>query len=257
MYQVRLERSLFPLQGDGALRETTVGGVLQDAAADSPDADALVEVLLDGTIGRTWTYAQLLVDAGRLADALLTRYAPGERIAIWAPNAPEWVVVEFAAALAGLVLVTVNPAYQPRELEFVLRQSGASGLLLVRECRGNPLAEHARAVRAALPGLREVVDIEDADALHARAGAPKPLPRVRAADPVQVQYTSGTTGFPKGAVLSHRNLTNNARFTNDRFGVERGETVLCLMPMFHTAGCSLAVLGGVQARVRLVMMRQF
>ena len=111
MYPVRLEQSLFPMQGDAALRETTVGGVLQEAAADSPDAEALVEILADGTVGRSWTYAQLFGEAGRLADALLTRYSPGERVAIWAPNAPEWVVVDLATQLAGVAFVPLPPFF--------------------------------------------------------------------------------------------------------------------------------------------------
>ena len=90
-----------------------------------------MEVTLEGTLGRRWTFGELLTDTERLARALFTRYPPGERIAVWAPNIPEWVILEYAAALAGLTLVTVNPAYRPRELRFVLEQSRSVGLFHV------------------------------------------------------------------------------------------------------------------------------
>ena len=257
MYRVALQDSYFPAQADDVVLDTTVGGILIDAAGHDPDAPALVEARADGSIGRRWTYAELHRDAQRLADALLSRFEPGERIAIWSPNSPEWAIVEFAAALAGLTLVTVNPAYQAKELAYVLEQSRSVGLFLVREYRGNAMAAIAAGVRPALPNLRELVDLDDHAALFAVHGTSRPRPLVQTNDPVQVQYTSGTTGFPKGAVLSHRNLTNNARFSLARLGARRGDTYLNMMPMFHTAGCSIAMLGCVQLRCCLVMARLF
>ena len=257
MYRVALQESYFPAQADDVVLDTTVGGILIDAAGHDPDAPALVEARADGSIGRRWTYAELHRDAQRLADALLSRFEPGERIAIWSPNSPEWAIVEFAAALAGLTLVTVNPAYQAKELAYVLEQSRSVGLFLVRECRGNAMAAIAAGVRPALPNVRELVDLDDHAALFAVHGTSRPRPLVQTNDPVQVQYTSGTTGFPKGAVLSHRNLTNNARFSLARLGARRGDTYLNMMPMFHTAGCSIAMLGCVQLRCCLVMARLF
>jgi fatty-acyl-CoA synthase len=257
MYAVELADSCFPAQDDGAVRASTVGSVLREAAAAMGAAEFLVEARADGSLGRRWSFAALYADAERLADALLTRYAPGERIAIWAPNAPEWVLLEFAAGIAGLTLVTVNPAYQARELAFVLQQSDSVGLFLVREFRGNRMHEIAQGVCAGLPAMREVVDIEDAAALYARGERQHARPHVQPDDPAQVQYTSGTTGFPKGAVLTHRGLTNNARFSLERMGVASGDTFLNVMPMFHTAGCSIGVLGTVQCRARLVLARLF
>ena len=257
MYPVRLDTAYFPAQHDEPIRDTTIGNVLIEAATEAPDAEALVEARADGSIGRRFTYSQLLSEAERLADSLATRYAPGERIAIWSPNTPEWALLEFAAALAGLVLVTVNPAYQAKELAYVLQQSRSVGLFLVRECRGNPMAEIAREVCADLPQIREVIDLDDPGALFAMDG-PMPTRReVHPDDPAQVQYTSGTTGFPKGAVLSHRSLTNNAHFSMSRMGAQRGDTYLNVMPMFHTVGCSIGLLGSVQLRCRLVMARLF
>jgi fatty-acyl-CoA synthase len=196
VYDIQLTQSLFPAQADDEVRESTVGGVLREAAAAWPDAEGLVEIDTEGRTGRRWTYAAMLADSERLAGALAERYRQGERIAVWAPNAPEWVLLEYAAGLAGLTLVTANPAYRPRELKYVLEQSGAVGLFLVREFRGNPMAQIAAEVVAELPKLREVVDLEDHDALFAGAGAGVPLPPVEAGDPVQIQYTFITAASP-------------------------------------------------------------
>ena len=140
--------------------ETTVGGVLRAAAAAAPETVALVEGIPDASARRRWTYAELLVDAERAARALAQRFRKGERVAVWAPNIPEWVILEYAAALAGLVLVTVNPAYQPEELRYVLGQSRAAGLFFVPTFRGNPMQAHLDRVRDALPELREVVHLD-------------------------------------------------------------------------------------------------
>ena len=257
MYQVKLSESYFAGQADEAVEQTTVGEVLRAAAARTPDAVALQEADIEGVLGRRWTYGELLADAERLALAFSTRYAPGERVCIWAPNYPEWVIIEFATALAGLTLVTANPAYQPRELKYVLEQSRSVGLLMVPSYRGNPMAEIAAQVAAELPGLREVVDITVTDALYAQGALPAALPMVRPNDPVQIQYTSGTTGFPKGAVLPHIGLVNNSRLTFERAKVVRGGTILTYMPMFHTAGCSISLLGSVQFGCRTILSALF
>lgn len=257
MYQVELTQAYFPAQADDEVLETTVGGVLRAQAAATPGAEALVEADLAGALKRRWTYGELLGDVERLAGALASRYAPGERIAVWAPNLPEWVMLEFASGLAGLTLVTVNPAYQPRELQYVLEQSGAAGLFIVSEHRGNPMAQIAAQVAQDLPALREVVDLEDHAALFAGEDAGAALPDVQPGDPAQIQYTSGTTGFPKGAVLHHRGVTNNARFCYARAGGQAGETTLNFMPMFHTAGCGLETLGAIQTGGRIILARLF
>lgn len=257
MYTLRLTESYCPAQFDQDLAATTVGSVLRDAAARAPDAPALHEVDADGLLARHWTYRELLADSERLAQALLTRYRPGERIAVWAPNIPEWVIAEFALGLAGLVLVTVNPGYQPRELKYVLEQSGAVGLFLIAEYRGNPLARIAADVVAGIPAIREVVDLDDQAALYREAGPLGPLPEVHPRDEVQIQYTSGTTGFPKGVVLHHHGITNNARHGFARMDMPRGATTLVIMPLFHTGGCGMAILGGVQFDCRMLLMRQF
>lgn len=257
MYEVRLTASLFPAQSDDQVGPTTIPSVLAEAVQHRRDADALVEASPTGEIGRCWSYRALSSDVERLALALRSRFEPGERIAIWAPNIPEWALVELAAAVAGLTLVTVNPAYQAKELGYVLRQSRAVGLLLTREHRGNPMAEIAHKTCAELPAIRELIDLEDHDSLFGSRGRRGTLPTVRPEDAVQIQYTSGTTGFPKGAVLSHRGLTNNARLTVNRLGLRGGDTYLNFMPMFHTAGCSLAMLGSLAKHTRLILAKQF
>jgi fatty-acyl-CoA synthase len=257
MYALNLSESWCPAQTDEALHDTTVGDVLRAAAARTPEAIALVEADGDGELRRRWTYAQLLADSERLAHALLTRYRPGERIAVWAPNIPEWVIAEFGLALAGITLVTVNPGYQPRELRYVLEQSRSAGLFLIGAHRGNPMAEIAGQVVAELPAIREVVDMEDHAALFREAGPRVALPDVDPRDAAQIQYTSGTTGFPKGVVLHHHGITNNARHGFARMDMPYGATTLVVMPLFHTGGCGMAILGGVQFGCRMILMRQF
>ncbi len=258
MYEVALNEAYFPAQRDIDVREITVGGLLREMAARRPDAEALVEVRQSGEIGRRWSYGTLLADSERLAGALAARFHPGERVVVWAPNSPEWVLMEYACAFAGLVLVTANPAYQVRELRYVLEQSGAVALFLVREFRGNPMAEIGAAAAEGLGAIREIVDMNDAAALHAGGGeGEQGLPEVSPGDAAQIQYTSGTTGFPKGAVLSHRGLVNNARYYAGRCGVTKSTTWINPMPMFHTSGCGMLTLGSLQAGCRMVLVSLF
>ena len=258
MYEVALTEAYFPAQRDVDVREITVGGLLREIAARRSDAEALVEVRQSGEIGRRWSYGALLADSERLAGALAARFRPGERVVVWAPNSPEWVLMEYACALAGLVLVTANPAYQVRELRYVLEQSGAVALFLVREFRGNPMAEIGAVAADGLGAVREIVDMNDAAALHAGGGeGARALPEVAPGDAAQIQYTSGTTGFPKGAVLSHRGLVNNARYYAGRCGVTESTTWINPMPMFHTSGCGMLTLGSLQAGCRMVLVSLF
>ena len=142
--------SYWPADQSAQVAETTVGGILRAAAAAGPDLTAMVAGVPDPAERRRWTYAQLLAEAEQAARALGTRFTPGERVAVWAPNLPEWVILEYAAALAGLVLVTVNPAFRPAELAYVLNQSGAAGIFLVPEIR-SPMAQFLAEVRPDVP----------------------------------------------------------------------------------------------------------
>ena len=240
------------------VRDITIGDALREAAAAHPDRLALVAGRPDPAERRTWTYAQLLEEAEALARALLARFKPGERVAVWAPNIPEWVITEYASALAGTILVTVNPSYQPDEVKYVLNQSRAAGILVMAEFRGNPMAKHVERVRGECPELREVILFDDWDKLIAEGRASDtPLPEVKPGDATMIQYTSGTTGFPKGALLHHRGLVNNAAHTNERAGLRDGDVVIGLMPLFHTAGCVLSVLGTLAIRGTLVQLEMF
>jgi fatty-acyl-CoA synthase len=244
--------------GPPLLEGITVGARLREVAAEVPDRIALVEGVAEPD-GRRWTYAELLHDAERCARALLQRFRPGERVGVWADNLPEWVVLEYGAALAGIALVTVNPSLQPAEVAYVLGQSRSVGVFLVPEVRGNPLAAHVETIRGELPELREVLRLDHLGELldAAPEDGTSALPEVGPDDPVQVQYTSGTTGFPKGAVLRHGSVVNNAMLWVDRVGIPEGVVWLTPMPLFHTGGCVMAVLGALDRRATLVLMRGF
>jgi fatty-acyl-CoA synthase len=256
MSHLPLTTSYWPADFSAPVLATTVGGVLRAAAAHAPDQVALVSGDPDPARRRQWRYCELLADAVRAAHALCARFAPGDPVAVWAGNCPEWVLLEFAAALAGLTLVTVNPAYQAEELAHVLGHSRARGLFLADEHRGVSLPAILAAVRGQLPDLREVVPLGEWDRFCASADG-GPLPEVDTASAAQVLYTSGTTGRPKGVVLTHRGLTNNARLAAATIGMHAGETIVHPMPLFHVAGCGLLTLGLVQTLGTHVLMPHF
>jgi fatty-acyl-CoA synthase len=226
--------------------DTTVAGILRDAARRTPDGLALVEGVADPDRRRRWTYAELSADAGRAAAALAERFAPAERVAVWAPSVPEALVLTYAAAMAGLVLVPVNPALRADEVRHVLARSGAAGVFLVRAYRDHDLTATLDTVRADLPALREVVDLSRFDEFCAHtgewnpaapgAGDPVPGRAVGPDDIAQLVFTSGTTGAPKGARLTHRGMTNAARTGAARFGMRPGDVYVHTMPLFHVGG---------------------
>src|SRR5580698_8220967 len=152
-----LSGAYWPADRSSPILDLTVGGLLREAVTDAADATALVEGAARPADRRRWTYAELLEQAERTARALLGRFEPGERVAVWANNIPEWVVLELAAALAGITLVTVNPALRAEELTHVLGQSRANGIFLIPEYRGARLDLLLDEVRGGLPALREVV----------------------------------------------------------------------------------------------------
>jgi fatty-acyl-CoA synthase len=249
--------SYIPADTSEPILETTVGGILREAASRHPDRTALVEGIPGADARRRWTYAELLAEAETVAKALSGRFEKGERVAVWAPNIPEWVILEFGAALAGVVLVTVNPAYQPQELQYVLSQSRSAGIFYLPAFRGNPMGQSLEEVRVNLHDLRETISFDEWDAFLASADPNTDLPEVSPDDPVQIQYTSGTTGFPKGAFLHHRGITNNARLFGQRLDVRDGDVYVNPMPLFHTGGCVLATLSPVQLGATHVCMVQF
>lgn len=257
MYRLQLEKSYVPAQFDLDVLDLTIGGLLNCVAARSPNRIALTEIRQDGSRGRSWTYAELLKDSERLALALSTRFTKGEKVVVWSPNSPEWVLMEYACALAGLILVTANPSLQVKELRYVLAQSGAVALFHVQGFRGNRMDEIALAASQGMDGLRETTNLDDHGMLFAHGSAKPLLPAVDAGDAAQIQYTSGTTGFPKAALLSHGGMLNNARFYADRCGVTDESTWINIMPMFHTSGCGMVTLGTMQAGAHMVLVSLF
>jgi len=241
-----------------ALLELSIGALLRRAAAAAPERLALVAGTADPGLRRAWTYAELLRDAEACAHALLAHHRPGERVAVWAHNIPEWVLLEFGAALAGVVLVTVNPALRAGEVEYILTQSKSSGLFVVPSFRGQALREAALSLQPRCPALRHVIGFDEWDAFIASGAARSvPLPDVQPCDAAMIQYTSGTTGFPKGALLHHRGLVNNAALVLDRMALPEAPVWIGTMPLFHTGGCGLATLGVVSKQGTQVLVEAY
>ncbi|GAA2895753.1 linear/branched/unsaturated fatty acid:CoA ligase LbuL [Streptosporangium fragile] len=231
-----------PLLGD------TIGANLDRTVTAFADREALV----DCPSGRRWTYAQLGRDVDEVARALLALgVAKGDRVGIWAPNCPEWVLVQYATAKIGAIMVNVNPAYRTHELEYVLNQSGVSVLVSAPRHKSSDYREMVEAVRERCPALRAVVYIGDPGwdrfVRGAAARGPEALAR-RAAelscdDPINIQYTSGTTGFPKGATLSHHNILNNGYFVTELLGITEHDRICLPVPFYHCFGMVMGNLG--------------
>ena len=236
----------WPADTSQLVMETTVGGVLQAAAEAVPDRTGLVFAQPGDPVRGRWTFAELLTESERAACALLARFDPGERIAVWAPNCPEWLLLEFGAALAGLTLVTVNPALRPRELLHVLGNSRAAGVFLAPEYRGVSLQGSLAEIRPELPAVRHVVLLPHWQQFASSAGADVRLPAVSPDAIAQIQYTSGTTGLSKGVLIRHRGLTNAARLWAHGLGARRGECWLNPNPLFHVSGSGFMTLGPLQ-----------
>ncbi|RDH80064.1 AMP-dependent synthetase [Mycolicibacterium moriokaense] len=233
---------------DTPLLEETIGQNFERAASTYGDLEALVDV--GGC--RRWTYAELNAEVDRVARALLAAgIERGDRVGIWAPNCPEWTMLQFATAKIGAVLVTINPAYRTHELAYVLRQSGTRLLVSATAFKTSDYEAMVAEVRPEAPDLREVVflgtddwnrfrdsaDLTLVDALRSRMATLEPT------DPINIQYTSGTTGFPKGATLSHRNILNNGFFVTDLIKLGPGDRLCIPVPFYHCFGMVMGNLG--------------
>ena len=255
----------WPADTSEPVLDLTTGDLLREAAADAGTQTALIEAAPPGApsltgaehTDRRWTYGQLLAEAGQCAHWLLTQFSPGERITIWAPNIPEWVILQYGAALAGLTVVTANPALRAAELRYVLEQSRSSGLFHTAAFRGSDMTAIAREAVQGLPELRVVSCFTDWRATVGAHRGGGPLPVVEPGDAAQIQYTSGTTGFPKGALLHHRGLLTNARLMIGRTQLPHRGTMVTAMPLFHTAGCAMGVLGCAHQRACYVLCQLF
>src|SRR4051812_12780225 len=225
--------STTPLLGE------TIGANLDRAVAAFGDREALVVRHQDVR----WTYAELGERVDRLARALVAGgLAPGDRLGIWAPNCAEWVLVQYASAKAGVVLVNVNPAYRTSELEYVLKQSGCRWLVAAEAFKTSDYRAMVEEVRPACRDLERVVFLGtgDWDALDGDADLPGDL---QFDDPINIQYTSGTTGFPKGATLSHHNILNNGFFVGEACRYTEQDRVCIPVPFYHCFGMVMGNLG--------------
>src|SRR4051794_19749710 len=222
----------------------TIGENLAQTARQFPDADALVVCHQDVRL----VYRELAAEVERVARGLLSYgLAKGDRVGIWSPNNAEWVLAQYGTATIGVILVNINPAYRTHEVEYVLRQSGCRMLLSATEHKTSDYAAMVAEVRAQLPQLETVVFLgtPDWDELLARAAAvPVEAVAARAAelsfdDPINIQYTSGTTGFPKGATLSHHNILNNGYFIGEGCAYTERDRVCVPVPFYHCFGMVL------------------
>ncbi len=225
-----------------ALLEMTIGANLADTAAAHPTHDALVDI----PAGRRWSYAELRAAVRGLATGLLgAGVGVGDRVGIWAPNRWEWVLVQYATAEIGVILVTLNPAYRTRELEYALKQSGVALVVAAPRYKTTDYAAMLAEVAPRCPALREVVLLEsrrwdelsgarvDPSALGDRAAA------LDGGDPINIQYTSGTTGYPKAATLSHRNILNNGYLVGELLEYTARDRICIPVPFYHCFGMVL------------------
>jgi fatty-acyl-CoA synthase len=222
-----------PLLGD------TIGDNLDRTAGGRPDAEALV----DRARGERYTWGHFVAEVDALALGLLDMgIAVGDRVGIWAPNCAPWTLLQYATAKIGAILVNINPAYRTHELEFVLNQAGVKLLVAAERFKTSDYVAMIAQVRPNCADLEQVVIIDD-DAwagLFHRSGD---VARVRAVqatltadDPINIQYTSGTTGFPKGATLSHHNILNNGFFVGRLCGYTDVDRVCIPVPFYHCFG---------------------
>ncbi|QZT59574.1 class I adenylate-forming enzyme family protein [Mycolicibacterium austroafricanum] len=222
------------------LIDIPVGGLLGDRAREHPRRTAIVGVRHGSDRQERLSYAALLDEATRVAHTLLALTPQGSHIALWAPNTLEWTIIQYGAALAGMVLVALNPVLREDELEYALTHSGATVLLHADVSRDYRMDEVAERVGGRIAGLQRISLSQNWYACGTGSVA---LPEVAADEVAMLQYTSGTTGRPKGVVLTHRALVNVAKLTLTEAQAPDGAVCVNPLPMFHTAGCVIATLG--------------
>ncbi len=226
----------------------TIGDNFLATARRLPDHEALVEC----ATGRRWTYRELDAWVEEVARGLVaTGVAKGERVGIWSPNNAEWVAIQYATARIGAILVTINPAYRTHELDYVLRQSGITTLVSALESKASDYRSMVQQVAPSITELRRVLYIADPswdDMVSAgdrvEAGRIDELAATTSFDdPINIQYTSGTTGFPKGATLSHHNILNNGYFVGELLDYTEADRVCLPVPFYHCFGMVMGNLG--------------
>ncbi|HSU47509.1 MAG TPA: AMP-binding protein [Arthrobacter sp.] len=247
---------------DVPLLEETIGANFERVAAQFPLHDALIEAApVPGADARRWSYTKMNDDVDRLARALLALgIAKGERVGIWSPNCAEWTLLQYATAKAGAILVNVNPAYRSHELEFVAKQNGMRMLVTAPSDSTSDYVAMARQALLTCPDLQELVFLPDHGLDALSAGSPQTdaeltyaelltradgvahshllarMAELRPHDPINLQYTSGTTGFPKGATLTHHNILNNGYAIGELLGYTERDRVVIPVPFYHCFG---------------------
>ncbi|MCA1981655.1 AMP-binding protein [Nocardioides nematodiphilus] len=233
-----------------ALLEVTIGADLEATVARNPDGEALVEV----ATGRRWTWRAFDDAVNEVARGLMALgLGAGDRVGIWAPNCAEWTIAQFATAKAGVVLVNVNPAYRTHELAYVMNQSGMRMLIAATSFKTSDYRAMIDELRSTGDAwaLERVIYLDTADWADLVAGG-RDLPdealaermaTLSPSDPINIQYTSGTTGFPKGATLSHRNILNNGYFTTETIKLTAADRLCIPVPFYHCFGMVMANLG--------------
>ncbi|MGZ4777554.1 MAG: AMP-binding protein, partial [Oryzihumus sp.] len=232
-----------------ALIEETIGANFARVAREHAQREALVEV----ASGRRWTYAELDRDVDALARGLIgAGIAKGDRVGIWSPNCAQWTIAQYATAKVGAVLVNVNPSYRTHELAYALNQSGLKLLISATEFKTSDyraMVEEVLSTGSTNVDRVVFIGTEDWAGLVADGdGLPDDAVAARMAtldnnDPINIQYTSGTTGHPKGATLSHRNILNNGFFTTELIDFTEQDRLCIPVPFYHCFGMVMANLG--------------
>jgi len=231
-----------------ALLEETIGANLERIVAQHGDREALVEL----ASGRRWTYATFDADVNALARGLIAAgIAKGDRVGIWAPNCAEWTIVQYATAKVGAIIVNVNPAYRTHELAYALNQSGLRMLISAESFKTSDYRAMVEQVRHDTLALERVVYLgtdEWTDLVAGGTDLPEGalaerMSTLEPGDPINIQYTSGTTGYPKGATLSHRNILNNGFFVTDTINFTHEDRLAIPVPFYHCFGMVMGNLG--------------
>ncbi len=221
------------------LLDETIGDNFARTTAAFADREALVEC----ATGRRWTYGEFYEATRRIASALVERgIVPGDRIGIWSPNCAEWTMIQYATAQVGAILVNINPAYQTDELAYALNKASIRTVFAAPEFKSSDYVAMLENVRGRCPALSDVVIVggEPWQEIAATAADPDALARaadgLRPSDPINIQYTSGTTGFPKGATLTHANILNNGYFVGALLEYTEDDRVCIPVPFYHCFG---------------------
>jgi len=243
---------------DIPLSDATIYGLLADTAKAYPERPAVVF----REQGVRWTWREFLAEVDAFGAGLAgLGLAKGERVGIWSPNRVEWLVTQFATARQGLILVNVNPAYRLSELGYALQVSGCRAIVSAERLKTSLYLEMLQKVRPELPALEFVIRMGDgktpgmlnyADVLARGRAEPVAFADCLAHDAINIQFTSGTTGNPKGATLTHHNVVNNGRFIAMAMDFSENDSLCIPVPLYHCFGMVLAVLASVSTGAAMV-----